>query len=274
MNKLRFINCPPTKDQLCMAKKLVRQAKVYCMFIGWPRSGSCITGALLDAHKNAVVAHELKALRYIEKLPMDKLRLFDYLVRKTHMFVDNNYKAGKYRYFVEGQYQGYCNDAHVIGDKGGEASKLQYIKQLRQIIQMPICFIQVVRNPFDNISTYVLKNVEKTKAKVTNDLIGVYIKKYFDICVKIEDARLGIKNEEIQLVKHEDLINDPVLVLTNLCNFLELEPYESYLEACSKLIYTKANKTRFRVPWTKDLKMQVIDKMKKYSFMPEYSFDD
>ena len=38
----------------------------FLMFVGHPRSGHSLVGALIDAHPNAVVAHELDALKYVE----------------------------------------------------------------------------------------------------------------------------------------------------------------------------------------------------------------
>ena len=39
----------------------------YCMFIGYPRSGHSLIGALLDAHPNIIIAHELNDLRYFAR---------------------------------------------------------------------------------------------------------------------------------------------------------------------------------------------------------------
>ena len=35
------------------------------MFIGYPRSGHSLIGSLLDVHPNAIVAHELDALKFV-----------------------------------------------------------------------------------------------------------------------------------------------------------------------------------------------------------------
>jgi hypothetical protein len=47
----------------------------YCMFIGCPRSGHTLIGAILDAHPNVVIAHELDALKYI-RYGFGRLQLF------------------------------------------------------------------------------------------------------------------------------------------------------------------------------------------------------
>ena len=40
--------------------------QAYVMFVGYPRSGHSLVGALLDAHPDAIVAHELDALKYLQ----------------------------------------------------------------------------------------------------------------------------------------------------------------------------------------------------------------
>ena len=42
-----------------------KDVKTFCMFIGYPRSGSTLIGSLLDAHPNIIIAHELDVFRYI-----------------------------------------------------------------------------------------------------------------------------------------------------------------------------------------------------------------
>ena len=60
----------------------------------------------------------------------------------------------------------------VIGDKkGGHTSKvlinpnnMHRLEVLSQLVQVPMKFIHVVRNPFDNISTMTLRKAHKRSA--------------------------------------------------------------------------------------------------------------
>ena len=60
----------------------------------------------------------------------------------------------------------------VIGDKkGGRTSKIlidpsnmSKLEAIRQLVQVPMKFIHVVRNPFDNISTMTLRKAHKRDA--------------------------------------------------------------------------------------------------------------
>ena len=41
--------------------------KYFCIFIGYPRSGHSLVGSMIDAHKNAIIAHELNFCQSIRK---------------------------------------------------------------------------------------------------------------------------------------------------------------------------------------------------------------
>ena len=46
--------------------------KYYCMFIGYPSSGHSVVGAFIDAHRNAIVSHELNAAQRIWSNPANQ----------------------------------------------------------------------------------------------------------------------------------------------------------------------------------------------------------
>src|SRR4051812_27120158 len=60
-------------------RKLFDGVRKYCMFIGYPRSGHSLIGSLLDAHSNAIIAHELDALKFIGA-GCDKNQLYQLLL--------------------------------------------------------------------------------------------------------------------------------------------------------------------------------------------------
>ena len=60
----------------------------YCMFIGYPRSSHSLMGSLIDAHPNAIIAHEQDVLKYI-KYGFTKEALFPLLLRNSEEFTAN-----------------------------------------------------------------------------------------------------------------------------------------------------------------------------------------
>ena len=59
-----------------------------------------------------------------------------------------------------------------MGDKKGgktakiliDPSNMSRLEAIRQLVQVPLKFVHVVRNPFDNISTMTLRKASKRKA--------------------------------------------------------------------------------------------------------------
>ena len=59
-------------------KSIFKDVDTYCMFLGYPRSGHSLVGSLIDAHQEAIIAHELDALLFLQN-GFSKFQLF-YLI--------------------------------------------------------------------------------------------------------------------------------------------------------------------------------------------------
>ena len=91
------------------------------MFVGYPRSGHSLVGALLDAHPEIVIAHELDVLRQL-RAGADKYELLDLLLRKAERFAEQGSMWSGFSFAVPGQWQGKYRKLRVIGDKKGGGS--------------------------------------------------------------------------------------------------------------------------------------------------------
>ena len=96
----------------------------YCMFIGYPRSGHTLVGALLDAHPRAVIGFERAALMHVHA-GYDRDRLFQMLHDSSESGGAARWISGEYRYHVPGQWQGRYDRLQVIGDKQAEGATLR-----------------------------------------------------------------------------------------------------------------------------------------------------
>ena len=130
------------------------------MFVGQPRTGHSLVGALLDAHPNALVAHELDALKYVAA-GYDRRRLFALLVAQE--------RAGRRRArLVDGLHLRRCPGSgraatqrlEVIGDKKGGRSTHAARRRHRAArpaaattVGVDVHVVHVVRNPYDVIAT-------------------------------------------------------------------------------------------------------------------------
>lgn len=250
---------------------------VFCLFLGYPRSGHTLIGSLLNAHPEMLIAHELHVLELIQKGYTDRDTIFAKLIAQAKWFSSRNEKWTGYSYKVKGQWQGKFRKLKVIGDKrGGGSSRLLYedmtpFLKLKEIVGKKVKVIHVTRNPFDNIATrarggnYYQRDVNLEKLKTE-------IQRHFNEVEAINKAKQYEGFEWIEF-KHEDFIDDPKTYLHKLCNFLEVEPFEDYITDCLKIIRGSKSKSRNKIQWTEELKQLVAEKSKQYSFLQDYSFE-
>src|SRR5437016_14440476 len=77
----------------------------FCLFVGYPRSGHSLVGALLNAHRHAVVAHELDVMRYVTG-GYSREEIYRLLLWKDGRFQSKGRSHNGYDYTVPGQWQG------------------------------------------------------------------------------------------------------------------------------------------------------------------------
>ena len=99
------------------------------MFVGYPRSGHSLIGAILDAHPNIVLAHELDVLKYIYKTKSEA-SIFSKIIARSEWFVKNGCIQEGYTYKIPNQWQGKYDELKVIGDKKGGATTRRLTKIL------------------------------------------------------------------------------------------------------------------------------------------------
>lgn len=59
--------------------------------------------------------------------------------------------------------------------------------------------------------------------------------------------------------------------IKKLCQHLNIEVYEEYLNHCRKIVWRNPRKTRFSVDWWDENRIKKVkNKMKKYDFMDGY----
>lgn len=253
-------------------RKLYENVGTYCMFIGYPRSGHSLIGALLDAHPNMIIAHELGALKYIHA-GFSKRQIYHLLREKSLKFAGTGRKGINYSYLVPNQWHGRYKDLQIIGDKHGEAATLrlqarpQLLQRLRNVIDERITLIHVIRNPYDSIKTISLKTKRfKQSLKKSTEY-------YFSLCNTVMKIKKQIETNDLFELKHEDFIDDPKFYLKGLCNFLGVESSGDYLDDCASIVFKSSHKSRYDVQWSQELIDFVKTNIEKYSFLHGYTFN-
>ena len=257
-------------NQLLTNEDVFKSVEKYCMFIGYTRSGHSLVGSLLDAHPNIIIGHELNALKLFEQ-GVSYQKIYYLLLQNSQRKANAGRQETGYSYEVKDQWQGKFKTLKVIGDKRGSATNFvirnnpEILDTLPDKINVPIKFIHVVRNPYDNITTMI----SRKKADLEYG-----IESYFTKCKTVAYLKTRIDESEILDIRHESLIEDPKAVLRQLCNFLEVEIDPKYLDDCANIVFKSPKKTRFNYKWDEQSIELVRSKIEQYDFLQGYSYDD
>ena len=243
-------------------------ARTYCMFIGYPRSGHSLIGAILDAHPRAIIAHEADALSQLEKVE-GRNDLYRLLADNASEYARGGREWNGYSYVVVGQSQGHYgslpwNRPIVVGDKkgGGSTRRLrdnpELLDRLRAIVGADIRLVHVVRHPLDNIAT-MFKSSRRTLQQT--------IDFYFSLC---ETNAILDANHRVFDIHHEDFCAAPERRLSELCAFLGLPVRRSYLSAAASIV-NAPHESRHSIDF-EGYVPQIKSRAARYDFLRGYSF--
>lgn len=259
-------------------KDLFRDVKTYCMFIGYPRSGHSMIGAILDAHPGIVIGMEADVPDLVKR-GYNRNQIF-YCILKQSVYFTRTLKNvwNDQSYAIPQSYQGKFTRIEVMGDKKGGKSTLSlavdknFPEKLANILQCPVRMLHVIRNPFDNIANMALRR-SKSGEKIENQQIRKKIDLYFRMA-DINSA-LRSKNKDRYLdIYHEEFLRHPSRELDRIIHFLGITATEEYFDNCSKIVLNAPLKKRFEIDWPPDLRKDVENRIAAYDFLRHYTFED
>ncbi len=249
----------------------------YCFFYGFPRSSHSLIGALLDAHPQALVAHEQDAFRYIQH-GFKREQLYTLLIRNAERKASKGRVQTSYHYHLPDQYQGNWETLRVIGDKKG-ANTCRWLKanpelleDLRQNVNVPLKAVNVIRNPFDNIATMAKRSVKWDLNKVDANVLQKAANEYFFLNQGVVQLENQLSSAEKLHLRSEELVAHPRETLTAMLNFLQLVPTDQYLAACETKIFKKPRKPRWDVSWPHQLIEEVEGLIENHPWFEGYNF--
>lgn len=253
-----------------LCRKRFKDLQFYCMFMGYPRSGHSLVGAMLDAHPDMVIAHELDALRYF-RAGFGKYQLLHLLLRRSERFAKQGSVWSGFSYAVPGQWQGRYRRLLVVGDKKGGASTRalrgdpNLLGRLCGTLGLEVRFIHVVRNPFDNVASMLGRQLG---GPALTDNICLYEK----LCETNARLRASLGERLVEL-RHERMVADPRAALAGLCRFLGVDAPEDYLAACASVVRKTPMRTRSKIDWPAPARTRVEALIDHYPFLHGYSFE-
>ena len=260
-------------------KESFEDVETYCMFVGYPKSGHSLVGSLLDAHPNAVIGHELDALKYVQA-GFSKRRIYQLLLENSRKHVESGREWNTYSYEVPGQWQGRFDKLRVIGDKKGGMSTLrldsnpELLQRLRDTVGVSVKLVCVERNPYDNISTRFRDGIKNRYMKADNLDLSYSVENYFFRSAALRNLKERIGSADVFDVRHESFVEDPARHLGDLCRFLGLEYSDGYLKDCASIIFESPSKSRHKVDWDPETIRIVQSRMDEFDFLRGYSYED
>jgi hypothetical protein len=258
---------------------LFADVEAYCMFVGYPKSGHSLFGSLLDAHPEAIIAHEQDALRYLGA-GFGRSQLFHLLLENSRRYAEAGREWNVYSYGVPGQWQGRFRELRVIGDKKGALSTLRLDAdpglghKLRKTVGVPVKYVHVVRNPYDNISTMLRDGVFDWRSGGRKRNLRRNIEDYFSLCEAVRRFEERTDPSDVFEVRHEEIVAHPERELARLCGFLNLEAPEDYLRDCTGMVFRSPSKSREKVEWSPEDVEEVRRRSAEFGFLRGYSYED
>src|SRR5829696_2425299 len=241
--------------------------EAFLLFIGYPRSGHSIVGACVNAHRDAVVSHELGAQRLVVEGCSRDVLYSRILARASWFNLRGN--RTNYAYSVAGEWQGRFETLRVIGDKRGGAvtrciaERPDFLDRVRSLVEVPLRLLHVVRNPFDNIAAISIWHELPVEAAADY---------YFRHCDTTARLASLCEPSEVLTVRHEQLIRRPEHVLAEVCGFLGLERYAGYVENCAAVVFESPTYTRRRVAWPGALVREIEERIERTPVLRGYGF--
>lgn len=234
------------------------KVKYFLMFMGYPRSGHTLVASILNAHPNVICSNQQFIIQ-----------------QKNIEGVWDGIKSGAFNWKQEVKIAfPPKKDIHVIGDKTGHRTVDYLIKHpgelenFKNMIPWPIKWIHVVRNPYDNMATWIQKSNKKKVPRPTDEALFKQIfPEYKALNEKIYELK---KTEDVLTLCHENIIMRRGK-LDVFVRFLELEDSDIWRKNVRKTLWKKPRITRRQVDWTPHMKNSITNYLvKKYPWMSGY----
>lgn len=296
---------PLLKELPVLNQSTVDQVRTFLFFVGYPRSGHSIVASCLDAHPEAIVAHEFnvfgkllhpEAVRELSNRSV----LYSALYQNSLHQSQAGWRSGQEQYRSKkgytlevnatGSWQGRFQRLTVIGDKSGGLTTHVYrdtpklfveaLTTLQRTVGVPMKVLHVVRNPFDIVATKLLYRLSEMKGRRGNFSLGSPVTNTRHVMQAIKSLEAEaeavskvIGKLTVLTVQSEQFVLDTKATLKRICGFLNLECPDTYLQMCDSVVYDKPSRSRSVVMWNRATRDYVEELISRYPFFSQYSLD-
>lgn len=242
--------------------------QTFCLFVGYGRSGHSAVGALLDAHPQGAIAHELHAVkRFFEGVPRDLL--FDEIFALTQQQAREGRYAtraggGRYAHNLPGQAKASASGITVIGDKKGAGTTwqlarqgIEHLEDFKAYVRVAVKILHVVRNPFDIVAAGLARGQEH----------------FSETVAVVSRIRERCSGEDWCDVYYEDLIARPDEEIGRILTFLGLPVHSEHLAHSVEYLYRKPHLRRYEVEWPQGTRERVEELIPQYEYLSRYRWE-
>jgi hypothetical protein len=245
---------------------LFAEIERFCLFVGFPRSGGSLVGAMLDAHPDQVIAHEMGALRKIAR-GYSRDGLCAAALRADRHFAARGFVNQDDVFEIPGQWQGRVRRLRGIGDKNaGETGRLllddpTLLDRLRDTMRVPVQVVVVVRNPFDNVARIASRGALPVLSAAA---------RYAEFAA-VTDKVIRDLGDDGLVVHHEATVADPPASLHRLARFFDVDAPDDWVDACSELVLPSPRLARDAVEWSPAERAVVDEMIGRFDFLHCYA---
>jgi hypothetical protein len=205
------------------------------LFIGHVKSGGSLTGAMLDAHQQAIVSDEIDVLKYVAA-GFDRDQLLQLIRRGAAREASKGRITARrlepYSLAIPQSFQGTSISPLVIGDTraGPTTRSLSQHGALDRLVEVmspiDVLFVHVVRDPREPIAAMVRRS-GRDPVDAAND--------YFEQAERLTQLRVRL-GDRVHTQYYEDLLSSTRPTLRRLGDFLGIPFDDDFLASCDRLI--------------------------------------
>jgi hypothetical protein len=234
------------------------------LFVGYPRSGHSLVGALIGAHPEAIISHELNLLS-LQQRGLPRERLLELIVARERHFAAINRRWEGFDYSIGG-WGGEPARPRLMGDKKGSGTALglerhpDALAALQERLGTPVFVLHVMRHPLDNVATI---------ARRERSSIREAFAKFNRRVETVARIRGDWPSAQWFDVRYEDVVKDVKGTLGSMLTWLDLPPSGAYLEACAQAVFKSPHKSRQLIDW-RPIESDVSALVEAHDFMAGY----
>ena len=274
------------------------EVQSFVQFAGWPRSGHSLIGALIDAHPQAAIAHELDAMGLFHK-GVAARRLPALCLANAAAFTRAGRHWNGFCYAVPGAAHGPVPGLRLVGDKKGDwatrwaAADPDLVERLAHVMPLACRWILVTRHPADNIATMSLRrgggydrlriggerqigaairDLQKA-GRIATEISDAMIADYRALAASVAEMKRRVPPKNWIELSYEGFARDPKMGLARLAEALDLAPDPAWCAAAARIVGAPAGQSRDRLAWRAGQRAAIAQTIAAHDFLSVYADD-